>query len=171
MPSTRKKMSWAAKPKTEMGMVNDDPKGARVRRRRTERDEDHVTTPTRCTPEFTEKMKLLVAAGAPIPLACQSLGISFRTVEDWASDHFREVEPYKTFNAEMDKAKAAHAVGCQLRITKAARKGIWQADTWILERRYPEYWRPRSDSGQELPKVLDGMTPGQVLDIVLAGKK
>ncbi len=119
---------------------------------------------TLCTPELTQQVAMLVASGAPLPLACPAAGISWNTVKDWFTPEMRDREPYRSFVEAMDKARATHAVGCTLRITQAARKGQWQADLAILERRHPEFFGRRVTNetvapGARLPKEAEGHEP------------
>lgn len=82
----------------------------------------------------------MVAAGAPLPLACPAVGLKWNTVKDWLKPERADREPYASFQIAVEKARAMHAVGCALRITQAGRKGMWQADLAILERRYGKFF-------------------------------
>ncbi len=119
---------------------------------------------TLCTPELTQAVSLLVAAGAPLPHACPAAGVSWDTAKEWLKPEQACREPYKTFVAAMEKARASHAVGCVMRITKAGRNGAWKADMAILERRHPEFYGRRLTNenvapGQRLPAHAEGLPP------------
>lgn len=143
--------------------------GPRVRHPKTER----IRKPNRetiCTDDLIERVKLLMAAGAPMTIACESLGVSYNTLAEWKKPHMRDIEPFASFVRACEQAKAAHAIGCITRITRAAKGGVWQADAWLLERRYPEhYGRPQAPpQNMDIAQALSGLSPGQVLDIALS---
>ena len=109
------------------------------------------------TPELQVEICQLVAAGAPLPLACPAAGISWRTVEQWLSEGYRDRQPYAGFVLAVERARANHAVGSAMRLTKAGKRGAWQADLAVMERRHPEYYGRRFvhedvPPGKHLPK-------------------
>ncbi len=119
---------------------------------------------TLCTPELTQQVALLVAAGAPLPHACPAAGVKWDTAKEWLKPEQACREPYASFVAAMEKARASHAVGCVMRVTKAGRNGAWKADLAILERRHPEFYgrrltREDVQPGQRLPAHAEGMLP------------
>lgn len=119
---------------------------------------------TLCTPAMIHQVSMLVASGAPLPLACPAAGLKWDTAKEWLKPEMASREPYASFVAAVDKARATHAVGCTLRITQAARKGQWQADLAILERRHPEFFGRRVTNeqvnpGERLPKEAEGNAP------------
>ncbi len=115
---------------------------------------------TLLTPELAKKIVRLVNAGAPIPMACAHCGIGWNTAKFWvlASSPKSKYEPYKSFQLELEKAKAAWAVGALMRITKAGKNGDWRADLALLERRLPHYFylpwrRNQAASGSPLAMI------------------
>lgn len=101
------------------------------------------TKPTKLTPELHQSICNLVAAGAPLPLACPAAGVSWNTAKEWFKPEYAEREPYASLVLGVEKAKAAHAIGCQMRITRAGKNGSWKADLAILQRRHPEFYDQR----------------------------
>lgn len=143
---------------------NNAPARARARRSTTPGTGRRRAPPvpeTLCTPDMIQQVAMLVASGAPLPLACPAAGLKWDTAKEWLKPDMRDREPYASFVAAVDKARATHAVGCTLRITQAARKGQWQADLAILERRHPEFFGRRVTNetvspGERLPKEAEG---------------
>lgn len=127
---------------------------------------------TRCTPEVIKSITEFVLTGAPLTLACPAAGIPWITARQWLTPEFYEREPFRTFCDEVDRARAKHGVGIALRLTRAGVRGAWQADLAVAERRFPEEYRPQpakfAANGGEAS--LEGLTPGEILDIALAGK-
>lgn len=114
------------------------------------------------TPELQHQICMLIASGAPLPLACPAAGVSWNTAKHWTQPGMVEREPYRSFAIAAEKARATHAVGSAMRITQAARKGAWQADLAILERRHPEFFGKRFqheavDPGKQLPAHAEGL--------------
>jgi hypothetical protein len=115
---------------------------------------------TLLTPDLAKKIIRLVNAGAPIPLACSACGVKWNTAKFWvlASSPKAKYEPFKSFQAELEKAKAAWAYAAIMRITKAGKRGDWRADLALLERRLPHYFylpwrRGQAASGSPLAFV------------------
>ena len=48
------------------------------------------------------------------------------------------IEPYKSFWEEVNLAESEAIVRRIARIEKAGADGNWQADAWVLERKYPD---------------------------------
>ncbi len=98
---------------------------------------------TNLTLEVQAQIARYVNAGAPIPHACEAVGVPWPTCKDWLRKGRKGIKPYAAFVAAMKQAKAAHATGSVLCVTKAGGKD-WRAAAWILERRYPKHYAPPS---------------------------
>lgn len=142
---------------------------ARALKEEQARAQGFVQGKIKLTPELQNQICLMVASGAPLPLACPAAGISWKTAQKWLAPGMVEREPYRSFAEATEKARAAHAVGSALRITQAARKGVWQADLAILERRHPEFFGKRFqheavDPGKNLPAHAEGVDVDALTD-------
>ena len=49
-----------------------------------------------------------------------------------------DIEPYKSFWKEVQLAESEAIMRRLARIEKVAEEGNWQADAWVLERKYPD---------------------------------
>jgi hypothetical protein len=114
--------------------------------------------PSVLTPELQIRVCQFVAGGAPVHRACAAAGVSWGTAQEWFTPGYRDREPYKGFVEAIEQAKGAHVVGCTMRITQAARRGAWQADLAILDRRYPEDYRP-GGAGRRVSVEFEGDAP------------
>lgn len=150
--------------------MTDAPKPKRGNKSAIGKEYRDKTRTAKCSPELTRRIASQVARGAPVALATAASGASWNTVKEWMAPGNCEREPYKTFCAAIDKASALHAVGAAMRLTKAGKRGQWAADLAVLERRFPEFYRmkPAGAGGGGL-EALEGLTPGQILDIALSG--
>lgn len=97
--------------------------------------------PTSLTPDVQEAVLVAIAAGNYRVTACKKAGISNKSLINWEKAGAEGVEPYKEFFLLLQKAEAA-AEAVLLASVKAADKG-WQAQAWIMERRWPERWGGR----------------------------
>lgn len=115
--------------------------------------------PTKLTPELQQRICQLVAGGVTLPHACAHSGVSWNTAKDWTAPGFVEREPYASYAAAIEQAKASYVVACTLRISRAGQKGAWQADLAMMERRYPEFFRP-GGAGRRVEVELPGRGGG-----------
>ena len=101
--------------------------------------------PSKLTPEVQEKIVQALHLCSHRKHAAEFAGIEERTFRRWMdrgknpNDH-----EYAAFRAAVVEAEAkakVMAMGC---ITKAARDGDWRPAAWLVERRAPEHYAPRS---------------------------
>ena len=101
--------------------------------------------PSKLTPEVQEKIVQALHLCNHRKHAAEFAGIEERTLRRWMArgknpnDH-----EYTAFRAAVVEAEAkakVMAMGC---IAKASRDGDWRAAAWLLERRNPEHYAPRS---------------------------
>ena len=96
-------------------------------------------------PDVQEKIIQALHLGNHRKHAAAYAGIDEATLRRWiARGRDSDDEPYTSFRKAVEQAEAkaqVMAMGC---ITKAARDGDWRAGAWILERRAPEHYAPRS---------------------------
>ena len=88
--------------------------------------------------QITDTLLQAIKLGAFIEHACYYSGINSSTFRSWRSKAEDGVEPYKSFWSEVTKAEAEGIIRRMARIEKAGLEGNWQADAWVLERKYPE---------------------------------
>lgn len=113
---------------------------------------------TLLTDEVRAAVERELASGVPIAVAAQRLGLGRRTLHSWLADGrivrraaaSPEPDPVPVDDASirdrLDRAEPA-LVGIVL---DAARRGSWQASSWLLERTWPERWaRPPARTATE----------------------
>lgn len=79
-----------------------------------------------------------IRLGSYIEHACFYAGIDSSTFRKWRQKAEQEIEPYKSFWKEVQLAESEAIMRRLARIEKTAEEGNWQADAWVLERKYPD---------------------------------
>lgn len=102
------------------------------------------------TPKLSEAVTLTVCQylrdGAYLETAAAAAGIGKTTLFTWlrkASDDDAaglEDTPHQEFRVSVEEAIAEAELDDLREISKAAKKGSWQACAWRLERRHPKRW-------------------------------
>ena len=85
--------------------------------------------PTKYTPDTVKAITDAIRVGCTYRLACQLAGISDETFARWQARYVDFVEAIKKADAECVAIRLS-------RISQAGKAGTWQADAWVLERRY-----------------------------------
>jgi len=94
--------------------------------------------------------------GSSLRGAAAHAGISPGTITDWLSRGRTGEEPYASFAARCDLARAAWEVRSLEQIEAAAAGGAWQAAAWRLERRIDRlYARKAPDLSQLIEKLVN----------------
>ena len=143
-----------------------------------------MSRPSRLTPERSQRIAELVAAGNNVDTAAAAAGISEATFYGWMARGRAErdrlasskrakpkatEEMYLQFLEAVEKARAEAEARLVLLISKAAQEPrTWQAAAWLLERRTPEKWgrpwRPKEDNSADVAgailKAIQGMADG-----------
>lgn len=97
--------------------------------------------PTKLTPETQALMIESIQMGLPVRLACKRAGISHTAHYQWIKRGREEGEGlYADYVDAIEKAEAEGIFVRLVRLDMAAEAGSWRADTWYLERCYPEYF-------------------------------
>lgn len=92
------------------------------------------------TPDLSEQICKLVAAGNPVKFAAESVGITERTAASWQAKGRSGVDPiYVQFLQDIKKARS-QAVTVSVRQIRRAAKRSWQASAWWCERMHPEHF-------------------------------
>ena len=110
------------------------------------------------TPKLVKLLLQLLSVGTPIPIACQGAGVAYRTFREWMVMGEQGTKPFAEFHQDVNKAQGMAVVARLQRIQKAAKRGVWQADAWWLERRYP------SDFGIRHEITGAGGGPVEIID-------
>ena len=101
--------------------------------------------PSKLTPQVTEQLVQALRLGNSCKHSAIYAGIDEATLRRWMARGRVEREgPHAELNKAVIEAEAKAqivAMGC---ITKAIRDGDWKAATWLLERKAPEHFAPRS---------------------------
>jgi hypothetical protein len=95
-----------------------------------------MARPSKLTPALEKAILAAVARGMGYDRAAAACGIDRGTFRVW-----RECNP--AFSIALEKAEAAGEDACLARIEQAGMSGVWKADAWLLERRYPERYGRR----------------------------
>ena len=115
-----------------------------------------------------------ITAGLPYDTACALAGITYQTFLNWM--RAGEAAGSGKFFEFFEEVKKAEAIAESIHIKNikdAGKNGIWQADAWMLERRYPEKWGKKEQVKQEISgpegaplqvqfEIVDGRTAGNV---------
>ena len=115
-----------------------------------------------------------ITAGLPYDTACALAGITYQTFLNWM--RAGEAAGSGKFFEFFEEVKKAEAIAESVHIKNikdAGKSGIWQADAWMLERRYPEKWGKKEQVKQEITgkdgeqlavkfEIVDGRTAGNV---------
>ena len=88
--------------------------------------------------EITERLLQAIKLGAFTEHACHYAGITSATFRKWRQNAMNDIEPYKSFWQQVNLAESEAIVRRIARIEKAGADGNWQADAWVLERKYPD---------------------------------
>jgi hypothetical protein len=98
------------------------------------------------TPEIQNIIIECLEQGNYLETAAAMAGVHKSTVFGWLRKGRDpdNIEPsYKAFVVSVDKAQARVEVNLLARLDRAAQLGAWQADTWRLERKFPDRWGRR----------------------------
>ncbi len=118
--------------------------------------------PTKLTPECMELFTQTLAAGNYFSVAATVAGIDNSTYCLWMKTGKKaESGPYLEFYKAVKKAEAEAEASRVARVSVAGQNGVWQADAWYLERRYPDRWGKQTESRSEDATISD--TPTQEL--------
>ena len=82
-----------------------------------------------------------ISDGLPRKFAAEVAGVSERCLYKWLAAGRKGESPEAVqLVQDLKKARAKGVAARLARITKAASKGAWQADAWVLERTHPEHF-------------------------------
>src|SRR3954454_25110473 len=93
-----------------------------------------VPRPTKLNPETEARIVGGVRAGLTLGIACETVGISPRTLQRWMSSSRPE---HLRLRAAVQRARAGCEADQVARMTLAAHRGSWRASAWLLERPVP----------------------------------
>ena len=93
--------------------------------------------------DLKERLLEAIRLGMYTEHACAYAGITSATFRNWRKLAEDGVEPYKSFWISVSKAEADAIVRRVARIEQAGKDGSWQADAWLLERKYPDKFGKR----------------------------
>lgn len=94
------------------------------------------------TPRLQEVICKYVESGATLPHACAAAGISWNTCKEWAKPHMVDHEPFASFAAAVEQAKAKWSADAAVKINDHG-SNDWKALAWMLERRNPDDYSVR----------------------------
>ncbi len=92
-----------------------------------------------------------ITAGLPYDTACALAGITYQTFLNWMrAGEAAESGKFFEFFEAVKKAEAIAESVHIANIKNAGKSGVWQADAWMLERRYPQKWGKKEQIKQEI---------------------
>lgn len=95
--------------------------------------------PTKLTPKVQERIGKAIEDGLPYETAARLAGVSYDSFNRWLHDGEAGIEPYCKFYKHIKECEAKGEEELLNRIKETGASGkAWQANAWILERRYPE---------------------------------
>lgn len=103
------------------------------------------------TPEVAERICAALRLGASFKDACAAAGLHLSTFNDWKSS-----DP--DFADQLEAAKADHRMMALRQIRKAARRGTWQAASYLLERHARQELKDAPDVGELQAAAERGVT-------------
>ncbi len=118
--------------------------------------------PSKFTPERTAAIIDAISHRIPYEMAAEANGICFDTLYEWlriGKSHQREgiESDYARFSEALKKAEMVKVrQHCDIISERPER---WQADAWLLERRWHKHFSPNAplvDLNQKMDKLLDG---------------
>lgn len=128
---------------------------------------EEIGRPSKFTPERRSAIVDAIAHRIPYEYAAEANGISEETLYDWlrtARAHQKEGidSDYTIFSEAIKKAEMTRMREHSDII--AARPERWQADAWLLERRWPKHYGPNAqlnELNQRLAKLEHGEIPNE----------
>jgi hypothetical protein len=131
---------------------------------------------TKLTPQLQQQLCNVIGSGNYIQTACDYVGIGYPTFWEWMERGLGthssrpKTRLYAEFADAVRKAEAQAEAARVARIAKAGQEGVWQADAWYLERRYPERWGRRyqevkHSGGIATEPNFEGLTRAQLARI------
>ena len=88
--------------------------------------------------DLTDRLLEAIRLGMYTEHACAYAGINSSTFRLWRKKAEEGVEPYKSFWLQVNQAEGTAIIRRMARIEQAGKDGHWQADAWVLERKYPD---------------------------------
>lgn len=92
-----------------------------------------MARPTKYSEPLVTALCAIIEGGTTIKLACDAVGITTETYNQWNKNNLEFADAVK-------KARATGAQNLLNDIKTAGRSGTWQASAWILERSYSEHY-------------------------------
>lgn len=120
--------------------------------------------PSKLTPALQAKLCDAIRAGNFLEPAASFAGIDESTLHRWLKRGARERKGARHDLAmAVDKATADSETLAVARISKEGSEGSWQAEAWLLERRFPERWgrRERHEVKAEINSTVKVKNVGQ----------
>ena len=119
--------------------------------------------PTKFTPERCADIISAISRRAPYQLAAEANGISERTLFYWLEEGVRDLEAnvdseYAAFLQSIKRAEMQKVMEHTDMI--AAKPERWQADAWLLERRWPKHFGANAQVN-ELNERLSRLETGE----------
>lgn len=119
--------------------ANTDSDGRAVRKRGVARSGGR---PLELTPQLRDQLAKLISLGIPVRVACQAEGIGKTAYYEWRSRGAAGEEPYASFFAAINAARAKSEASITLNLISAT-KTDWRAAAWWLEKLRPNRYGKR----------------------------
>jgi len=97
--------------------------------------------PTKLTKKLHEEVVSYLRNGNYLETAAALAGLDVSTIRRWLKRGERAASgPYAEFCTAVKSAESAAEAKSLMRIRMAGTSGVWQADAWYLERKFPSKW-------------------------------
>lgn len=127
--------------------------------------------PTKLNEKLHTEIVTLIENGNYLETAACAAGVDVATVRRWLKRGARAASgPYAEFCAAVKTAEAIAEARSLRRIRSAAINGVWQADAWYLERKFPSKWgrweRAPEGPPEDVDKARDYVKRKDVRDLL-----
>ena len=103
-----------------------------------------MSRPSKLTPDIQKRIGDNIALGLTYRLAAESAGVTYKTFNEWMNKGQTEKSGrYHYFAQYILKCNAEGAKKLHENLNAAAKAGDTRICTWILERRFPDYFGRR----------------------------
>ena len=127
--------------------------------------------PTKLTRELGDEIVAAIREGNYLETAAALVGVNVSTVRHWLRRGRRQQGGlHADFSAAVRKAEGYAEQQSLDRIRQAAERGVWVADAWYLERKFPARWgrwdRVTHDVPSKANKAREAISRKEVRDLL-----
>jgi hypothetical protein len=134
-----------------------------------------IGRPTKLTDELADLLLAKIASGAFLNVACESVGIASKSLEEWtrrgAADNEAGLDTiFSRFWMRLHRARASHEIELARKVEEKTDED-WRAGAFVLERRYRERWGrdDKQNQGVNVTLVLGDKQQEILLELMKLG--